>query len=140
MDGGEEGGTAVTSGTRVSSAPVSSYTERQSFRAIGTQEHTALPSSLASSLPPTETASGFQNQSGALPITEGTIVHCVKWLTSISYFIFPVTSWVGLISIFIIIPVLGMKKKNRKVHSASNCCYWAQFFFTSLGHSCGTQA
>lgn len=124
----------VTSGIRVSSAQVSSYTERQSFRAIRTQEHTALPSTLASSLPPAETAIGFQNQSGALPITEGTIIHCVKWFISSSHFIFPVTSWVGLISIIIILPVLGMKKKKkRKVHSASNCCYWAQFVFYFIG-------
>lgn len=134
MDGVEEGSTAVTSATSGSSAPVSSYTERPSFGAIRTWEHTALPSSLASSLPPIETASGFQNQNGALPITEGTVVHCVKWFTSISYFIFPVTSWIGLISIIIIIPVLGMeKKKKRKLHSASNCRYWAQFVFYIVG-------
>ena len=136
----EEGSTAVTSETRVSSASVSSYTERQSFRAIGTQEHTALPSSLASSLPPIETASGFQNQNGALPITEGTVVHCVKWFTSISYFIFPVTSWVGLISIIIIIPVLGMEKKIGSSTQLVTAVTGFNLLFTSLGHSCGTQA
>jgi len=140
MDGVEEGSTAVTSGTWVSSAPVSSYTERQSFRAIGTQEHIALPSSLASSLPPIETAGGFQNQNGALPITEGTVVHCVKWFTSISYFIFPVTSWVGLISIIIIIPVLGMEKKIGSSTQLVTAVTGLNLFFTSLGHSCGTQA
>ena len=86
MNGMEERGTVVTSATSVSSAPASSDTERQSFRGTETQGHPALPSSPASSLPPTETASGFQNQSGGLPITECTIIHCVKCFTPISLF------------------------------------------------------
>lgn len=86
MNGMEERGTAVTSGTSVSSAPALSYTERQSCRGTETLGHTALASSPASSLPPAEATSSFQNQSGELPIPECTIIHCIKWFTPISLF------------------------------------------------------
>lgn len=107
MNGMEERGTAVTSGTSVSSAPASSYTERQSCRGTETLGHTALASSPASSLSPTEATSGFQNQSGELPIPECTIIAVSSGLHLLAYFICIVISWVGLISsIIMIIPVL----------------------------------
>lgn len=102
-----------TSATRGSSAP---YRLTQRDRAIRDNQNMGAYSPALLPAPPCPQLKQhvvFKIKMGTLPITEGTAVHCLKWLTSISYFVFPVTSWIGLISIIIIIPVLGMEKKKK---------------------------